>query len=393
MTDINDLYRKFLKKQCSAEEAEQLLRYFREQPHSEEILELMQAELDSPEDFSETQADQEAISANYLKLKDALQTQDRPTKLSRFSAVYKIAGLVAACLLIALLIVPMLRQKSNTPDSAPIVQTKIITPGGNRATLTLTDGSTIALSENKEGIIIGNEITYTDGTGIPAAMGQAQTESRQLILATPKGGQYHITLADGTKVYLNAKSCLSYPDNFDKDRREVTLSGEAYFEVAPDAKRPFIVLSADQQVTVLGTKFNINAYAEDRQTTTTLLEGKIALKGAAYGIKPLPHKILKPGDQAVLSASGLQLNTIDATEAIGWKNGKFIFNSTDIHTVMRQIERWYDVEAVYKDKLPDMVFTGSISKYEDINDVLRKIALTENVRFEIKERRIMVSRK
>lgn len=279
-------------------------------------------------------------------------------------------------------------------------------PGGNRATLTLADGRVVELSEAHEGIVIGEEgLWYDDGSGILDDREQTidnrqadgkgslrSSVSSLMSITTPKGGTYQITLPDGSKVFLNAESSLSYPERFAKNERRVTLAGEGYFEVSHDPAAPFTVSTARQDIQVLGTSFNVNAYAEEQQVVTTLVEGKVALKplnqqGAARDV------VLKPGQQAVLSAAGIAVRPVAAGEFTAWIQGKFIFNNTDIHAVMRQLARWYDAEVSYVGDLSDITFSGIVSRYEDIGDVLRKIELTGSVHINLTGRRIAVHRK
>lgn len=249
-----------------------------------------------------------------------------------------------------------------------------IAPGGNRATLTLADGSVILLDDAMMGKIAeqeGMKVTKAeDGlltyTFIPSEKGVA-TAAQFNTISTPKGGQYQIVLADGTKVWLNAASSLTFPTSFTGNERSVELSGEGYFEVNTvrglDVKNiPFIVKTADQEVTVLGTHFNINSYADEASTITTLMEGSIQVSQLSTS----RSKLLKPGQQSVVTLNkGINVSTVNSSSAMAWKNGLFQFEGSDIKNVMRQFSRWYDVEVEFESRVPDIKLWGEV--YRNVN--------------------------
>src|SRR3546814_828802 len=199
-------------------------------------------------------------------------------------------------------------------------------PGSNKAILVMENGGTVDLSEAQEGIIIGNRITYTDGT--PVA-GSANESVSQLVLITPKGGTYRVTLSDGTKVWLNSASTLKYPSQFAASERIVNLEGEAYFEVSKGV--PFKVLSHGQTVEVLGTQFNVSAYPEEQRVQTTLVEGavQVAIENQSQPMR------LQPGEQSTLINSRLKKSRADIASVIAWKEGLFHFNETELRAVMQ----------------------------------------------------------
>ncbi len=272
----------------------------------------------------------------------------------------------------------------------PPIYTQDISPGSNKAILTLVDGRKIDLNGAKTGVAIqDNTISYLDGIVID----QEDNEGMQ-ILTTPKGGQYHIILPDGTKVWLNAASSLTYPVSFNgKKERRVILSGEAYFEVEKmkGTKMPFIVATGSvlgsgqrQEVEVLGTHFNINTYNQ-ASFKTTLLEGSVKVS--------IPNRVglkLKPGDQSVFSNQQLQVREIDTDLETAWKNGKTAFESADIQSVMSMLTLWYDIEVKYEGKLTDARFSGSVSRSKNISAVLKLLESTKDVHFKINGREITV---
>src|SRR5690606_1063424 len=206
--------------------------------------------------------------------------------------------------------------------------------------------------------------------------------SRLMSIKTPKGGQYQIKLPDGTRVWLNAASVLTYPSRFLGSKREVKLSGEAYFDVSHQAEAPFVVHTAEQEVTVLGTEFNIAAYADERETKTTLVTGSVKVSIPASGSGDRSLRLVR-GEQSSIAAGMLTKKIVDPGSAVAWKNGKLIFEQEDIAGIMRKVARWYNVDVVYADDVSGLTFTGSLSRFDDISKILDKIAYTRTVRFKI----------
>lgn len=259
-----------------------------------------------------------------------------------------------------------------------------VQPGGNRALLTLADGRTVDLSTAQSGIVVGDVLTYLDGTTI-LGEGLASDAPILMSISTPKGGTYQITLPDGSTVWLNSASKLTYPSQFDQDERIVELEGEAYFEVSKMLKPrisksrksnnstskqlPFLVKTRNQTVEVLGTEFNISAYHDEPEVTTTLVEGsvKVALSRRS---ESAPSTILKPGQQSIVGSEDARVSEVDVSAFVGWKEGYFIFNGTELHDAMRQLSRWYDVEVIYEGVIPHTPFYGKISRDDTLAEVL-----------------------
>lgn len=268
-----------------------------------------------------------------------------------------------------------------------------VLPGKNTALLTLAGGKSIKLSDTKSGVIIdANKLSYEDGTAVASGLLDNKIEEKQdaapdLGVSTPRGGTYQIILPDGSKVWLNAASEIKFPASFQQTKtRTVKLIGEAYFEVAKDKSKPFIVETEQQQVKVLGTHFNINAYPDEKRTRTTLLEGSVQL---AYGTKDL---LLKPGQQASLTGKSMELSDVDTEETIAWKNGNFVFNDEDLQSIMRKVARWYDVEVVYQDQLPETSFLGALSRSKNLSALLKVLESSGKIHFKIEGRRVIVMR-
>jgi len=280
-----------------------------------------------------------------------------------------------------------------------------IAPGGNKAFLTLADGKRIALDDAQNGKIADQtgvsisktadgQLVYTVSDALKSTRKSAPITSFNTI-ETPRGGQYQISLPDGTKVWLNAGSSLRYQAQFATAQREVELKGEAYFEVAKrtiNGKRlPFVVKTNLQEVEVLGTHFNINSYEEEGNTRTTLLEGSVAVRPLPSNGMAVPARIIKPGEQSTLNASVLNVATVDTEQVLAWKEGFFMFDDENLQSIMHQVARWYDVEVEFKDSgLKTKKFSGTVSRFGNVSQVLKKIELTGSVHFKIEGRRIVV---
>lgn len=272
-----------------------------------------------------------------------------------------------------------------------------ILPGGNKATLTLANGKVINLSDAQAGKLdkqSGVQITKTaDGQLIYAVQDNSATpndKSSYNTITTPRGGQYQVNLPDGSKVWLNAASSLKYPANLSAfNERRVELRGEAYFEVAKNNHKPFIVETDKQEVAVLGTHFNVKSYADDNSTRTTLLEGSVQVIPKTNRIT---RTTLKPGLQAELNDNGLKVRPVETDDEIDWKNGDFVFKEESLESIMRKIARWYDVEVIYENGIPQNVaLEGLVSRSRRISAVLSLMESTGKVHFKIEGRKIIVT--
>lgn len=282
-------------------------------------------------------------------------------------------------------------ENKTMPEVAEIKAVKDVSPGGTKAILTLGDGSTIVLDSSPNGQLgmQGNtKVIKLDNGQLRYQKGKNEENNNTVVyntIATPRGGQYQVVLADGSVVWLNAASTVKFPTEFRDSLREVTITGEAYFEVAHNALKPFRVKVNNMYVNVLGTSFNIMAYEDEAFINTTLLKGSLKVSSGENA------KLIKPGQQAKLNSSGNfeLIPDADVEEAVAWKNGKFSFNSADIKTIMRQVERWYDVDVVFE-REGDLHFTGELSRFVNVSQLLRKLELTNEVHFRIEKGRITV---
>jgi transmembrane sensor len=272
-------------------------------------------------------------------------------------------------------------------DTEPVAEPDV-EPGGNKAILTLGDGSKINLDDVKSGTIArqaGTNITKSDDGKLVYNM----IQSGGLVynqIETPKGGQYQITLPDGSKVWLNAASTLRYPAIFHGSERRIELTGEAYFEIAPDKSMPFRIETGNQMVEVLGTHFNISGYSDESAIKTTLIEGSVKVADLTTN----RERFLRPGQVAVTTKSGMiRIEEANKEGAISWKEGFFIFNDMELEDIMRQLERWYNVEVDYS-KIPEIRYNAHISRDLTLSKVLETLEITGNVKFKIEGRTIHI---
>lgn len=321
----------------------------------------------------------------------------------RFAGWWK-PGIAAALLLMAmgygiyLLIFEYGTQAAGTETAI----SRDVPPGGEKATLTFDDGRSVSLDEQQNGVLKydydrGVRISNEDGMVVYEATGPGQGKTGYNIIATPRGGQYSLRLPDGSIVWLNAASSLRYPTRFTGSSRTVELNGEAFFDIVPVAasdkpgagKIPFIVnVHGKQTVKVLGTRFNINSYEDELSVKTTLVEGSVevlARKGASA--------LLKPNQQSDLASNGRLTvkEHADIEEALAWKNGQILFRDTDIRVIMRQIARWYDVDVVYQDDIPERLFNGGISRNSKLSSLLEILETTSGIRFKVEGKQIIVT--
>lgn len=272
-----------------------------------------------------------------------------------------------------------------------------IVPGSDKAMIILEDGKQIDLSLLRADTVLdqGEYLITKDNKGqISYRLKDSRSQASSVVyntIITPRGGEYTLRMADGSLVQLNAGSKIKYPVKFDAKLRSVQLEGEAYFEVAKmdvKGKRvPFIVQSGGQTLEVLGTHFNIKSFGD--HIVTTLVEGKVKLSFADAALK---EQVLAPNDQVVFDKSrrNVKKEQVDPFYSLAWKNGNFAFDNASIQTVMDEVARWYDVEISYGDKLQGQHFSGTISRYENIDKLLKTIAFAGGVHFERKGRRIYV---
>ncbi|MCD2424905.1 FecR domain-containing protein [Niabella pedocola] len=286
---------------------------------------------------------------------------------------------------------PASTQKDTPAGETATIKNRDIAPGGNKAVLTLADGGHIVLDSAQDGTLgvqggtklikqQDGQLTYNADAAKPAGI-------LYNMLSTPRGGQYQLTLADGTRVWLNAVSSIRFPTAFTGKERNVSITGEVYFEVAHDAAKPFKVTVNGMAVTVLGTHFNINAYSDEDAIATTLLEGSVLVSrnGAA--------NLLKPGQQSRVDDRGtisIQ-NDIDINQVVAWKNGFFQFKEADMETIMKQLSKWYNMDVVFEGSKPSAVYTGRVPRNLSLSALLKVLELSE-VRLDVEGNRIIIKK-
>lgn len=267
-------------------------------------------------------------------------------------------------------------------------------PGGERAILKLYNGKTVVLDSTMKSSLIAHEanvriemdsnhlLRYSSHDSIEMANDNKNNE-----LIIPKGGEYQVVLADGTKVWLNSASRLIYPQSFMGKERRVVLSGEAFFDVTHDAERPFVVETSRMNVKVLGTRFNVNDYDDNEEVSTTLVNGSVEIvSGDQQAFR------LVPGEQAYGKENELEKREVNVRLYTSWIDGKFLFNNTELEEIAKQISRWYDVEIFFSNENVKKVrFTGAIVKFKPLEDLVRMIESTSQVRFSVKGRTIVIS--
>lgn len=315
-----------------------------------------------------------------------------PQKLL-FRTWYKYVSIAAAMLLAYLALNRWSFKDWTKPNLPQQAQLESILPGGSRATLTLADGRVISLGDSQNGVLAQQNgfVVKKNADGVIIYQIDKGTESTATgnegynTISTPKGGHYQVRLPDGSKVWLNAASTLTYvASSVHSNRREVRLSGEAYFEVAHNAQSPFIVKTNRQEIEVLGTHFNVNDYDSDTRTVTTLLEGKVMVSQLNSGAASR-KVVLKPGQAADLTDQKLTVKPADVELATAWKNGRIEFNDATLDEIMPMIGRWYNLDIRFEGNLPLRRFSGSIPNNKNLYRVLEALQLG-NVNFEMIEK-------
>jgi transmembrane sensor len=264
-------------------------------------------------------------------------------------------------------------------------------PGTTGAVLTLADGRQVVLDSLGGGVVAyqnGVAVVLENGQLAYEANGSSGAETIYNTMTTPKGRQFMLVLHDGTRVWLNSASSLRYPASFSGSERRVSITGEAYFEVVKDAARPFrVTVDGKAEVEVIGTHFNINAYEDEVALKTTLLEGAIKMLPVAL---PSSAVVLKPGQQAQLSQAQINVvDDVDVSSVVAWKDGRFNFEGMPLTAVMKQLERWYDIDVVYEGTMPDVEFYGELSRSNTLAQILEAFKDAE-IRCRLEGRKLVV---
>lgn len=385
-TRLQYLLTRYLQKESTRAEFEELFTYFDDPDYEGVVKTRMEQAL---------AADPEALTGG---LGGTLIADKALGKLQKQRArlVFRRAYMVAASVLLAAIagIIWWEFMRSPQVEEMPyaVKMDQEIGPGGQRATLTLGDGSQIALDDAAQGKLAqqGNTAIQKQDDGTIAYEEQENGSKTQRVymntLTTPVAAQYMIVLPDHSKVWLNASSSLRYPTVFNGDERIVSLQGEAYFEIAKDPAHPFMVNTERSSVQVLGTHFNISDYPDEQKSDVTLCEGSIRLVVANK------EKLMIPGQQASFAAEdeAINMHKIDTDEVIDWTQGYFLFDNADLNKVMSKIKRWYNIDVTFQGPQPATRFTGMISRNSDLSKILGLLQSTGGVTFEVRNRKVVV---
>lgn len=358
------LFERYIANTCTREELEELLAAVKQWPADDALRLVMEQHWLNSRDAAgipDAEAKLEHLLTNTRPPTDEQEHESR-TPVIPVRRAYRWRYVAAAVVVLGLGAMGYFYlQRSPTPSA--IVHHNIlkqdVPPGGNKAMLTLADGSTVAL-DSASGRVMqqGNTSIRLQNGRLQYDVNGAGAAASFNTLATPRGGQYQLVLPDGSKVWLNAASRLKYPTAFVGKERVVELEGQGYFEIAKKAGQPFKVRVHNLEVLALGTSFDIMAYDDERTMNATLLDGavKVSVNKEAT--------LLQPGQQAAVirGADAIAVNKVNTDQVIAWKNGYFSFVDADIHTIMRQLSRWYDVEVSYADGMPQGLFSGEIGK-------------------------------
>ncbi|MCO5235500.1 MAG: FecR domain-containing protein [Chitinophagaceae bacterium] len=386
------LFNKYILQQCSAEEEEELMAFFADPANRERVGALIDGVIGSEDEGMVMNASKAAsILENIIH---PAQPESSPGKSVRlFDAPWK-KMLAAASVALLIFSMSFLFWNSDHPEGETgqvfNSASAVVLPGGDRATLTMSDGSVVVLDSLQNGLLSqqGNTEIKKEGTSLIYRDAGSPVVKVPVfnILTTPRGGQYRINLPDGSRVWLNAASSLRFPVAFSGNTREVELAGEAYFEIAHNQKKPFRVRVGDMRVEVTGTHFNINAYDDEKAIKTSLLEGGVRVT------KNKVTRILEPGQQALWIKTGDKMeidSSVDMNGVIAWKTGLFQFEGAEITTIMRQISRWYDVDIEYRSEVSKRHFEGKISRSAPLSDVLHILELN-GLKFKVEGKKIIL---
>jgi len=374
---IKLLFERYLNNHASREETAELFQYFQDTNNKEALEQMIENQLESRD--KEELIDKMILDRVFGKID--LDTEPQNITSPTW---YKITGVAAAIILIISISYLFLNRSTYNDHTATIIE-----PGRDKATLVLSSGKTIVLEDVANGKLteeLGTTIEKTEKGGINYKIeGNTDVRIAMNLLNVPKGGQFQITLSDGTKVWLNSNSSLKYPSAFSASERRVELKGEAYFEVSKNKQKPFIVETSLQKVEVLGTKFNINAYDDESSTQTSLAEGSVRVSCKNN------TTLLKPGQQSTLTDQNIAVRSINLDQVLDWKNGDFNFSNNNLKEIMRKISRWYNIEVIFEGPISQETYVAQISRKKRLNDVLRALQLSGSIKYSIRNNKLYIS--
>ena len=398
------LVERYLDGTCSREELDELFIQAGKDPGNKDLAEALQKHWDMSNEVSPAidwdskfQAIMLQSSADVPEVAETVDREVLPV-IPRWRWYAAVAS-VLIVFVSGILFWSYIRKGEHKPAVAAVMKGTIpndVQPGGNKAILTLANGSTVTLDNAQNGSlgVQDNMKIVKKANGLLAYEkdGKASENAQPLynMISTPRGGQYQVVLPDGSKVWLNASSSLRFPTDFTKTERTVEISGEAYFEIVKDASRPFkvsvLTSKGHQAVEVLGTSFNVMAYNDENMVQTTLVDGAVKVENGKM------ENLLEPGQQAQSAMDAQNMRIVqdaDVAAAIAWKNGYFKFNKESLQTVMRQLARWYDVDVSYIGSQDERVFWGGMERDLPLSSVF-KILEKSGVQFSIEGKRVIV---
>ncbi|MGE8290042.1 MAG: FecR family protein [Sphingobacterium sp.] len=376
---IQQLFERYINNQTSKEETAFLLTYLQDKENKEVVEKLIENRFDG------ATTDHKIVEKEILDRVFNKIILDAPATKPQRPLWHKIVAISAVAALILIISFPLLNWKKDNLSAMQIVP-----PGSNKATLTISSGETFVLENQPNGQLTADkgmriEKTSEGGINYSSVNELAQKQPSMHLLNIPKGGQFQLTLSDGTKVWLNSHSSLEYPSCFTGKERRVKLTGEGYFEVAKNNGKSFIVETANQQVEVLGTKFNINAYEDESSTRTTLAEGAVSVNTGQRST------LLKPGQQSILTSNNITVKSVDTYQALDWKNGDFNFVNDDLKSIMRKISRWYNIEVVLEEPISKETYVAQISRKKQLNDLLKALQRAGSFKYHIQNNKLYIS--
>lgn len=387
---IIHLFIKYLNGECNQAEQDQVASILKSGGYEAEWELALSDDADKLLDEQhETDIPEQEADRIYAGVEDKLFREDRSG--SHSGRILMRYSLAACALIVIVFVSKYFLTERNAPANQVAVETAVhdVAPGSDKAILTLADGRKLLLNASATGKLAdqgGAAINKTaEGMLVyETELMAAGTKAVNNTVTVPRGGKWALTLSDGTKVWLNSASSITYPTTFDGPDRHVSITGEAYFEVAHNAKKPFKVSFNDQLVEVLGTHFNINAYDDEPSNQTTLIQGSVSISKGKNTV------ILKPGEQASVTKNVIEVvKDADIERTLAWREGLFLFDRTELQNAMREISRWYDIDVVYQGDVKNDVFNGRISRHNKLSQILKVLELGD-VHFRVDGKKVIV---
>lgn len=402
MTPFKDLLQKYIEDGLTPDELLEFLQLARDPANGLLLDNAVREQLES-EDFTDLSAGMDIEQQYRAVLQKAGSgsevLNEHPAEIKRTAFLFR--WVAAASVLLVLAGAAWWWKIADQQEQVVVVTPSDIAPGTSGAILTLADGTRVVLDSLGNGLVAtqsGTKVELEDGrlTYLPTASGEGAPAYNTM--STPKGRQFQLKLPDGTMVWLNAASSIQYPIAFTNNERRVLVTGEAYFEVARNVNKPFIVeVNNLTEVEVLGTHFNINGYMDEGSTIATLLQGSVRVTPMLKeGLAAVKGQVLRPGQQGIVKATAsraqLLVQDADIEKVMAWKNGYFNFEGATIREVMKQLERWYDITVVYENGVPDVMFFGEMSRNVNLAELisaLQDMKLGVNIRLDSGRRLIL----